>query len=996
MRKTALAAALLLLAAVNGRAQFYTHGADPSHLRWYSIETPYYKIIYPQGADSLARTYGRLLEQFRVPMGRSIGMTPGERPRAKMPVVLHTHNAFSNGSVAWAPRRMDLFTIPEPYGSDPTPWEVQLASHEPRHQAQLQLGSVKGFRIGSWLFGEGFSPVLWSLYLNGPLGEGDAVAAETGLAGGTRARTADFLNYYRIAYDQGDFRTWNRWRYGSFRNYTPDYYTIGYMTVAGQRVFGDDPYAVKTALERSRKAPWLISPYNFNAGKNFLAYAEKFNDIWQKADSARAPFMPAERVTPKESFPVMYSSLAVMEDGLYALRDGYTHAAEIVRYTGGKWKSVAPFASHTSSLYPDPERGRLYWSETIGHPRWELEGKSVLRYYDLGEGKMHDLTREGRYYNPRPSADGTLLAVVEYPVDGGSAVVLVSTADGSATARFPAPEGVQATSAAWAGGGLYALSVEDGGCGLYNISKDGIWTRILEPMKAKVVDLDGNEGLLEWISDASGVNELYRYYLDRGRLVRLTNTRYGGEDFCEYRDSLYYVSGVLDGDAVMRSPLSEFKERPAKATDAFTYLVEDALTAQETAMGGVDRNMPVEFSEPTRYHKLAHPLQIHTWLPAYVDHEAIMDATFDFSYESAAPGLTLFFQNQLGTLSGALGYAVHPDPDRDKGWRNAFHGKLTYAGLYPVLEASLDIGDQSARKYRLAEYDLWGNSVSLTSGALREAPSVVSAIKAYIPLSYSKGGFLYGVTPQVSYTVSNNLYNTLPAMFKAPEGAFEGVSMHYLFSGFGDKGGYVPLQSLSASVRGYFMRPRPESRVYPRTGIGAEVGGFLRPGLARLYSPTLYGYMYGYLPGLYQTHGLKLTAMVQRQLGDVPFPDSFLRSLPRGFDGAAGSRIVNANSRQWRITADYAIPFTIGGDLSLMPLAYIRNFVATPHFDFTGFPEGNLFSVGLDLVADMGCVAAIAADTTLGITASLLGGTWFSQSGQKKTWFVGPVFDLSF
>ena len=80
MRKTVLSALLFVLAALSSKAQFYTHGSDPSYLKWYCTETPYYKIIYPQGADSLARIYGRLLEQFRVPTGRSIGITPGDGP----------------------------------------------------------------------------------------------------------------------------------------------------------------------------------------------------------------------------------------------------------------------------------------------------------------------------------------------------------------------------------------------------------------------------------------------------------------------------------------------------------------------------------------------------------------------------------------------------------------------------------------------------------------------------------------------------------------------------------------------------------------------------------------------------------------------------------------------------------------------------------------------------------------------------------------------------
>ena len=82
MRKTALLFILLTACLFPARAQFYLTGDDPARLQWYQIETPHYRVIFPQGADSLARTYGRSLEQFRVPLGVSLGgMTPGEGRR---------------------------------------------------------------------------------------------------------------------------------------------------------------------------------------------------------------------------------------------------------------------------------------------------------------------------------------------------------------------------------------------------------------------------------------------------------------------------------------------------------------------------------------------------------------------------------------------------------------------------------------------------------------------------------------------------------------------------------------------------------------------------------------------------------------------------------------------------------------------------------------------------------------------------------------------------
>ena len=50
---TATAALLLLPAGL--KAQFYVTGDNPGRLKWNTIDTDNFSIIYPQGSDSLAR-----------------------------------------------------------------------------------------------------------------------------------------------------------------------------------------------------------------------------------------------------------------------------------------------------------------------------------------------------------------------------------------------------------------------------------------------------------------------------------------------------------------------------------------------------------------------------------------------------------------------------------------------------------------------------------------------------------------------------------------------------------------------------------------------------------------------------------------------------------------------------------------------------------------------------------------------------------------------------
>ena len=59
---------ILLLMPYLASAQFYVTGDDPGRLRWYSVETENFKVIYPEGTDSLAKSYAAKIEKFRIPV----------------------------------------------------------------------------------------------------------------------------------------------------------------------------------------------------------------------------------------------------------------------------------------------------------------------------------------------------------------------------------------------------------------------------------------------------------------------------------------------------------------------------------------------------------------------------------------------------------------------------------------------------------------------------------------------------------------------------------------------------------------------------------------------------------------------------------------------------------------------------------------------------------------------------------------------------------------
>ena len=1012
MRLRSLLLAAGLLAGPLASAQFFQAGSDP-FARWREMDTEHYRVVYPEGLDSLARTYLIDLEQWQPKVGVSAGMAPGSLQWGKTPVILHPWNPYSNGSVAWAPKRMDLYTHPEAYGSIPQPWMTQLTTHESRHVSQMQLNYRKPFRRGLYVLGEMWTGAVSAMFTPPVFLEGDAVVAETALTTSGRGRTADFLNYYHVAFDNGDWRDWYKWIYGSFKKAGPDYYTVGYMTVAGMRYFYDQPAFTADYLNATAKRPHPFASLQHYikgiSGKSFKetyqGIMEGFHDMWTEEAEARGPFMEMEQVTRKHAFSTDYSNGSWVDESEYfAIKKAKDREPRLVRIElDGTEIDMGAFSAHTSSLNPGIHR--LFWSETVPGTRWTLDGKSIIRSLERS-GRRRDLTTEGRLYNPQPGPGG--IATVEYPVEGGSNLVLIDEEDGHRLLRVPAPAGIQLADPAWVDSTIYMLGLNDDGYGIWRLDHDR-WTCVLEPTLQTIENLEGENHVLDFVSDRNCVKELYRYDPATGRAWQLTNSRYGGTDYFWHGDTLWFNSMTPEGTAIFKAKAPEPKEVDIR--EVHRYRVAEKLSEQENALlaeipGHAGNDIAV--SAPKPYRKALHLMKFHSWAPLYFDYDAVESMSGDFSFDTASPGVIGLFQNDLGTAWGTVGYSVYPELDDWSKWHHAGHFQFTYTGLYPVLEAGFDLYDSGSGQYGF-ERRLYGDKIGYaTSRKEIDGPYWTGHITAYIPFRRNKGGIQEGFIPQVSWSVSNNTFDN---------GTVE-LAMADNFV----KGGYVAglqdiqpgdnwlMQSLRGSIRGYCMLPTPESRVYPRWGIGAEVGASFRPGLTKIYSPVTYAYLYGYVPGLTSVQGLKLTALAQYQLPTgAPFGETSVTIHPRGCTASDGRSVARSTAAQLRLTADYAIPIYVGDISWFSPVAYISHFLLVPHVDWTGFgvPRNgkgkgmfsSLMSAGADFTVELGNLTWVPYPCSFGVSASWLGGPYFknfaeaTESG-RKPYYVGLVFSV--
>ena len=241
-------------------AQYYETGQDPASLKWKQIKTGRFTVIFPENwgpggilyAKSLDEAYSKLTTLF-------------PEKKFHIPVVIHSFSIQSNGYVAWAPKRMELYPTPE-QNTIPLSPEKQLAIHELTHV--LQMESLNhGFSKGmSFLFGEQFTGIVASLLPEWFL-EGDAVFAESALTQSGRGRDPSFQKQLKALMVDNKIYKYDKILNGSYRDFVPDIYESGFQMVT-LALTKKDPQIWNKVLRFTADEPFTINPFNISLSRN--------------------------------------------------------------------------------------------------------------------------------------------------------------------------------------------------------------------------------------------------------------------------------------------------------------------------------------------------------------------------------------------------------------------------------------------------------------------------------------------------------------------------------------------------------------------------------------------------------------------------------------------------------------------------------------------------------------------------------------------------------
>ncbi|MFI3315509.1 MAG: hypothetical protein R3Y04_07605, partial [Rikenellaceae bacterium] len=229
-------------------AQYFTTGSSDIRLRWGELKDDNYKIIFPDYYLPKAILVEGYLDSIQSQI--TYGLVDKVD---KIPIVLFSEKAQSNGLVTWTPKRMELYTIPST-DAETLPWLKQLTVHEYRHVVQIsnlnrKLIKKLGYLIGQQAVGASTAIIPTWFY------EGDATLAETQFAIWGRGKQPQFSNSTRALFaEHPELWNYEKWRATSFKYEYPSIYEMGYFTVwAGQTFY--DPKIWEVSMDYTARRP---------------------------------------------------------------------------------------------------------------------------------------------------------------------------------------------------------------------------------------------------------------------------------------------------------------------------------------------------------------------------------------------------------------------------------------------------------------------------------------------------------------------------------------------------------------------------------------------------------------------------------------------------------------------------------------------------------------------------------------------------------------------
>jgi len=783
-------------------------GGMPTSTQWQQRNYATNRIIFPKGLDSIASEVEALVQSTNVYHQWSLG----KRMR-KINIVLQNRTVLANGYVGMGPFRSEFYLTPssDNFELGTMSWTKQLALHEYRHVQQNNNFENGASAIIRKLLGEEGYSLAINTAIPDWFFEGDAVFIETALSSQGRGRLPFFLKAYPSLWASGKKYSWMKLRNGSFKDYTPNHYDLGFLLVNyGYLKYGNDFWR-KITHEASAYKGWFYpfqkaikkhSGISYRSFRNQALefYEQKFKEHGLLKDSA-LDFLSLSPVNKRKLTNSVYP-VQISENELLYLKYGVNRrpAFYVKDSTGDHLIRHRDISIDDQFSY---RNGRIVYAAFETHPRWGMLNYSVLKVLDINTQKQRTLKHKTRYFSPDISEDGGMIVANHVSTDGSSGLIVLDGKNGQTIKEikrkeisyFANPKIVDQHTV------IAVLRRHDATTAIAKIDLITDSIQNLTPFSSSIVgQLEVNKDIVYFTASQDVKDEIFKFDIKSQSLYTFKtpgvgsyfpSNNFGKQTWSTFTADGYQLQQVSD-DTTLWKQIS---------IDFFTKSKVDLLAEIKPATR--DSMINPTAGKVLKYPSLFRPFNFHSWRPNYSDPE--------YSF-------TLYGNNILNTVSTEVYYLYNQNSRT-----HSTGASITYAGLFPQISMGTEYtyNRKTLVSNKIKQWNEWNNHIGLS-----------------LPLHWTSH------KTHKSLSVYSNLYQRIDFNTGANKDKFRQLRYNYL----------------SHSVSWYQRVQTMGQQIYPRLGYSASLR--FRHALNMYESWQGSASVLLYLPGIGSTHGLVLSGSV--------------------------------------------------------------------------------------------------------------------------------------
>ena len=925
--KYLLISLIFLIRGNNSLAQYYSTGQDPASAKWRQIKTENFQIIFQKDFEDNAQEIANILEYNYLRVGKTLNHKP-----KKISVIVHNQTILSNGYVAWAPKRVELFATP-PQDTYPDSWLEHLCIHELRHVVQIDKLDQGITNILSLVFGQqaiglvtGQLP-MWYL-------EGDAVSTETALLKYGRGRMPYFERGIKTHLLSDEKRySFDKMVFGSYKNYVPNHYKLGYQLTAYARAkYGASVWSNVQSHVAKNSYTLLPTPFAFHRGlkKNIgLSQEELYHEAFDYLDSTWTDQLENKYLNEPKYFQSYAISdyedyinpIVVNENSVIALKDGLSHIPQFVLLNSNSEEVIYEPGYLVSNDF-SYSNNLLVWAEYKPDMRWANREFTTIKVLNIKTKNEFEVVKNSRYFSPNLSPGSDKVVVVKVNKQNQSSLIVLNSFTGSVINEIRSNQGfIQRPR--WSEDEKYIYVIEQVNSykqvSRYNFENDK-WEIVFKLPNVDIQRILPVDNYVFFHSTFNGTDNIYVFDESSKEIYQLSDSKFGISefDYIANKNELITNEYTSQGFRLTTIPVERALWKKVNRNEVYKFELAEKLKEQEEIEYNQAYKEDYKYdSKP--YRKYLNLFNFHSWIPFYVDYDE-MDLGNVFAdpseiYSNIHPGITLLSQNNLSTTEAIIGYAY-------KDGNHYVSSSIELKGQYPVFKITANYG--ADQLVRTTSNSTWEPQTDI--GYSYEA-------KIYVPFNLTKGKFINGIRPEVSVEYFDNLYYN--------------YENNYYIEG---------LEIMQSRLLLYTYQRKADRDITTRLGVIFDFNLFNTP-----FESELYNYIYSadaifYLPGR-GSSSFKINVGYQFQ-DPLLYLFSSDFSFPRGIQNKRTEKMV-------KVYGDYIFPITYP-DWNLGSLLYLKRIRGDIFADYAYntyrtlnetqttiiWPIDHNFSFGFELTAD--------------------------------------------